>query len=137
MTTHDHPFSFLNQFTGNVTPTRKPQYDVPPAWKKQHILGLEEQGDIRRYTQIKAWIKPPTQAYPNTNCFMSLVNAKGSVFVRLKDIDELKLMISTLASWIPEMQQTIDNLKPQEIQMQMAIKAFDEALRTELEQEEK
>lgn len=129
--TTDNFTRFLNQFSGTVTPTKKPVFDTPPAWKKQHILGLQEEGDIRRYTQIKAWIKPPTQSYPSTNCFMSLVNAKGSVFVRLKDIEEMKLMISTLASWIPEMEKTVDSLKPQEIQMQMALKAFAEALKEE------
>lgn len=118
-----------NQFTGKVYPEPKPAYaDTPPVWKKQITLGMSEDGDIRRYSQFKAWIKPPSQNFPTSNTFISIVNGRGSVFIRLNSLDELKLLLSQMASWIPEMEKVINDLKPLEIQYQMAYKAFAEAM---------
>ncbi len=124
--------SFLqNMQVANVRQMPKPQYqDTPPVWKQQLILGLETQNDIRRFTQIRAWIKPPSQRFPTANTFLSLVNAKGSVFVRLNSVDELKALVSSLQIWIPEIEAKLEELKPLEGQMEMANAAYQAALQS-------
>lgn len=116
-----------NQFTGTVTPALKPRYsdNTPPVWKDQLILGLQEQNDIRRFTQIRCWIKPPSERFPNANVFLSLINAKGSVFVRLNTIDELKALQSALSTWIPQIEAKLDELKPMENQIALAKAAYE------------
>lgn len=124
--TPDSLNSFLKNFTGTVHPERKPQYqDTPPVWKQQLILGLETQNDIRRFTQIRMWIKPPSERFANANVFLSLVNAKGSVFVRLNNVDELKALSAALLVWIPEIEAKLTELLPLQNQLNLARQAYD------------
>lgn len=121
--------NFLNQFQGTVHAMPKPLYqDTPPVWKQQLILGLETQNDIRRFTQIRCWIKPPSERFAQANTFLSLVNAKGSVFVRLNSVDELKALSAALTIWIPEIEAKLAELAPLEAQYALAKQAFDIAL---------
>jgi len=123
---------FLQKFSGEITPQRKPQYqDTPPVWKQQLILGLETQNDIRRFTQIRMWIKPPSERFPNANVFLSLVNAKGSVFVRLNSVDELKALSAALQTWTPQIEAKLEELKPLEAQYAVAKQAFDQIIANE------
>lgn len=118
-------------FQGTVSPMKKPVYqDTFPVWKDQLILGLQEQNDIRRFTQIRCWIKPPSERFPQANVFLSLINAKGSVFVRLNNIDELKALQSSLAAWIPQIEAKLEELKPMETQIAAAKQAFDTIMTT-------
>lgn len=116
----------INQFIGTVHQQKKPRWqDTPPVWKEQLILGLQSQNDLRYFTQIRCWIKPPTQRFPTSACFLSLVNAKGSVFVKLNNIDELKALSTALNTWIPAMELKLQELSPLEAQMVLANRAFD------------
>lgn len=136
--TPDNLKRFLSTFTAdNIRPGVKPQYqDTPPVWKQQLILGLETQNDIRRFTQIRCWIKPPSERFATANTFLSLVNSKGSVFVRLNSIDELKALVSALQVWIPEIEAKLEELAPLEAQFAMAKAAFDVAFHQNGENED-
>lgn len=130
----DNPFQYLqNAFKAdNIQAVRKPKWadDTEPVWRKSVKIG-ETQGkddDVRKYSQIKCWIKAPSEHYPSTASFLSIVNGKGSVFIRLNSLDELKLVVSQLASWVPEMEKVIEAQRPLEIQYQMAYQAFKEAI---------
>jgi len=116
-----------NMSIGNIHPQKQPSYSdgVQPVFKDQLILGLEEQNDLRRFTQIKLWIKPPSQRFPKANAFMSLVNTKGSVFVRLNSLEELEALRTWLDNAIPQMRTIIEEQKPLEVQMAAANAAFD------------
>jgi len=121
--------NFLNQFNGTVTPAKKPRFaDVPPIWQDKIILGLQENQDIRHFTQIKCWVKPPSSNFPTANVFLSLVNAKGSVFVKLNGISELETLQAALATWIPQIQTKLNEVKPLEAQFAAARAAFDAVL---------
>lgn len=115
-----------NYQVGNLQQQRKPTYsDTPPIWKDQFMLGQEGENDLRRYTQLKLWIKPPSQRFPKANAFLSLVNVKGSVFVRLQSIDELDALRVWLDNIIPVMRSTLEAQGPLEVQIEQANMAYD------------
>lgn len=119
----------------NIHVKAKPRYeDTPPVWKEQVILGLQEQNDLRRFTQCRVWIKPPSQNFPTSAVFLSLINAKGSVFVRLNTITELEALSSAFITWIPQIKAKLEEMKPLEAQMMLARQAYDAALTSQPEE---
>lgn len=118
---------FLSTYTGDIKPKRKPRYfdDTPPVWRRQLILGLETQNDMRRFTQFRTWIKAPCQQYPRPGLFMSMVNTNGSIFVRLNSIEEMEALQIALNTWIPEAREKLNELQPLAHQYEVAQKVFD------------
>jgi len=112
----------------------KPRYvDTVPVWKEQITLGMTEQTDMRRWTQCRVWVKPPSQAFPTAAVFMSLVNAKGSVFVRLNTLAELEALQSAFSTWLPLIREKMESMKPLEAQYALAQQAYANALQPEEE----
>jgi len=115
----------------------KPRYqETIPVWKEQVTLGMNEQNDMRRWTQCRCWIKPPSQSWGNAAVFLSLVNAKGSVFVRLNSLSELEALSAAFTTWIPQIKSKLEELKPLEAQMALAREAYDTVLQNTPTEEE-
>lgn len=119
-----------NIFQGLVRPVRKPLYSegIPPAYYKDLLLGVTEMGDIRRYTQLKVWIKPPTERWIKASSFLGLTNGNGSTYVRLNSIDELKTIKASIDLWLPEMEKKLDELKTLEQTIEVARRAYSAVL---------
>lgn len=122
---------FLSHFKADsITPAKKPTYtETPPVWQDHFVMGETSQGDMRRWTQCRAWIKPPNTQFPTASAFLSFVNGKGSTFVRLNNIAELEGLVAALQSWLPIMKEQLETLKPLEQQYQAAQLAYDTILK--------
>lgn len=122
------------QFSGTVEAKRKPQFTDPPVLQRHITLGVDGEGDMRKYSQMRIWIKGPTQRFPKANLFVSFVNAKGSTYSRLTNgVDELTALFEWLGTVIPTVREKMESLAPLESQMQIAQQAYEMALNSNMD----
>jgi len=125
--------TFLQNFqSDSIKPMPKPRYtDTPPVWLDRIILGMtgDASADLRHFTQIKIWIKPPTQHFPKAALMLSMVNSKASCFSKLPTVEDLKTLRTALDLWIPIVEEKLSGLKALESQFELARIAFDSAMR--------
>lgn len=116
---------FLPYFQGQVHAQRKPEYkESKPVWSDDMIIAKTEQGDVRRWTQVKLWLKPPSFSYPNSTAFLSFVNGKGAVYTKIT-VDDLKAIAQWIQLSIPILEEKLNSLKELEATQAAAKAAYD------------
>lgn len=126
---------YLPYFQGQVHAQKKPQYkESRPVWQEDMIIAKEETGDVRRWTQIKLWLKPPSFSFPNSTSFLSMVNGKGAVYSKITP-DDLRAICQFFTLNIPILEEKLNSMKELE-QTQAAAKAAYDAMIGETNEED-